>query len=523
MKLRRRQVLLLALATLVLLAVAAALVHHHRAKRAVADYRKQLVAQGEILDVEGLIPPSVPPEQNGASLFYQAMARLNPPMGVLNSNAPYGMTMVAPGRARVGFAQPNIRSTDATNTWEEADQELAAVVDGLSLLEELIDRPRLDVGVNYWMGFSLPLPNLVQTKRAAQYLSYAAECDLHRGDTAAATRRLRALLALVQGIAEERVLISQLVRYAVTSIGSSGTWDLLHAPNITDEQLAQIQSDWSRLEFTRAAENALAMERAMGQMTIAQMRESSAEFRKLASGFAWPGAGPAVAADDWFGQAEQFAKDTWDKSRLKAKETAWRFSWSYSDQLRTLQAQQVLINCARQARTNGSFGDALTAQKASWEALGLEDIGTDNFFNNGAGADLRTMFTESTLALTKFINKVMVIEANRQLLVTAIALKRYQLRHGVYPPDLAALVPDFLPTVPCDPVDGESLRYRLNADGTFLLYSVGEDGEDNGGDPKPAKPETKSFAWQRGRDWVWPQPATAEEIEAYFVKRSERQ
>lgn len=523
MKLHRRQGLLLAVATLVLGVVAVGVVHHQRVKRALADYQHQLIAQGEILDVEGLIPKPVPPEQNGASLFSQAMARLNPSSGVLNSNAPRGMMMVAPGRARVGFAQPTIRSLEATNTWEEANRELAAVADALALLKGLIERPHLDFNVNYRLGFSVPMPNLAQTKRAAQYLTYAAACDLHRGDPAAATRRLRALLAFSHGSTDHRLLIAQLVRFAITSIGAVSTWELLQAPGVTDEQLAQIQSDWSRLEFSLAAENALAMERAMGQMTIEQMRDSSAEFRKYASSFAWPGVAPTATASDWFEQAEQFAKDTWDQGRLKAKETAWRFSWSYSDQLRTLQAQQVLIDCARQARTNGSFAAALAGQKEKWQALGLEDIETDDFLGIGtADPDVRTLFSQSTLYLTKFINKVMVLEANRQLLVTAIALQRYKLRHGNYPTDLATLVPDFLPALPLDPVDGKALRYKPNPDGTFLLYSVGEDGEDNGGDPNPVKGGSKIFAWQRARDWVWPQPATPQEVEDYYRRESKQ-
>lgn len=523
MKLHRRQVWLLAVVTLVLVVTAAGVMHHQRVKRAVADYRNQLIAQGEILDVEGLIPKPVPPEQNGASLFLQAMTKLTWSVGVLTSNEPRGMTMVAPGRARVGFAQPNIRSTDATNTWEEADQELARLADALAELEGLIERPYLNCNVNYRMGFSVPLPNLAQIKQAAQYLSYAAVCDLHRGDTTAATRRMRALLAISQGSTDQRLLIAQLVRIAVTAIGAGSTWELLQAPGVTDAQLAQIQSDWTRLEFTRAAENSLAMERAMGQMTLEQMRESSAEFRKFTSGFAWPGAAPAATGSDWFDQAEQFAKDAWDQSRLKAKETAWRFSWSYSDQLRTLRAQQALIECARQARTNGSFAAALAVQKEKWEALGLDGIETDDLFNLGmADADLRTLFTQTTLALTKFIDKVMVVEANRQLVVTAIALQRYKLRNRQYPTALAALVPAFLSALPRDPVDGKPLRYQPNTDGTLLLYSVGEDGEDNGGDPKPAKEGSKNLAWQLGRDWVWPQPATQQEIEDYFRRESKR-
>ncbi len=67
-------------------------------------------------------------------------------------------------------------------------------------------------------------------------------------------------------------------------------------------------------------------------------------------------------------------------------------------------------------------------------------------------------------------------------------------------------------------MDGQPLRYRPNADGTFLLYSVGENGKDDGGDPSLEKGVTgSSFYWQNPKalDWVWPQPATPEEVQSF--------
>jgi hypothetical protein len=74
-------------------------------------------------------------------------------------------------------------------------------------------------------------------------------------------------------------------------------------------------------------------------------------------------------------------------------------------------------------------------------------------------------------------------------------------------------------------MDGEPLRYRPNVDGTFLLYSVGENGVDDGGDPSLEKGVTSSnYSWQNihALDWVWPQPATEIEIQAYYKKLSSK-
>jgi hypothetical protein len=116
-------------------------------------------------------------------------------------------------------------------------------------------------------------------------------------------------------------------------------------------------------------------------------------------------------------------------------------------------------------------------------------------------------------------------EAAKQTVVAAIALKRYQIKNGNYPSELNSLAPEFIPAVPLDPADGQPLRYRGNADGTFLLYSIGENGLDNGGDPTVAKgADGKNLQWlnPRALDWVWPQPATEAEIQAYYQKLSSK-
>ncbi len=110
------------------------------------------------------------------------------------------------------------------------------------------------------------------------------------------------------------------------------------------------------------------------------------------------------------------------------------------------------------------------------------------------------------------------IETERELVVAAIALKRYQLLHGHPPPSLEALVGEFLTRLPRDCVDGKPLRYRPEANGRFLLYSAGSDGIDNGGDGSPInRPAGANFRenWLSGRDWVWPQPASRSAVEDY--------
>ncbi len=69
----------------------------------------------------------------------------------------------------------------------------------------------------------------------------------------------------------------------------------------------------------------------------------------------------------------------------------------------------------------------------------------------------------------------------------AIALSLWQRRHGQWPTNLDQLVPDLLPAVPPDRFDGRPLRYVMR-DGRPVVYSIGVDGDDDGGRP-PEHPE----------------------------------
>jgi hypothetical protein len=308
-----------------------------------------------------------------------------------------------------------------------------------------------------------------------------------------------------------------LVRIAMAHLSVAATWELLQAP-VTDTQLAAVQRDWAGLSFVGPFGNALELERALDQMMLERMRNSSAQFRQMVGG----GSTPPV-----FGQTGDHILEDIVAS---AQQTRWRLALSYPDQLRALKGFQVLLEGFRQVDAGKPFEETFARQREALAALGLQST-NDEFraISDPSGPDLRSMFSESVVSLSRVLHRVFTAEAARELTVTAIALRRYQLAHGQYPAELSALVPEYLAAVPRDPADGKTLRYRLKPDGTFLLYSVGEDGIDNGGDPSPETPKSDSAGWERdissrlvpwrGRDVVWPWPATAEEVQAGRSKK----
>lgn len=67
--------------------------------------------------------------------------------------------------------------------------------------------------------------------------------------------------------------------------------------------------------------------------------------------------------------------------------------------------------------------------------------------------------------------------------MTVLALRAYKLERGSYPAALSALVPGYLHRVPLDPFSGVAPLHYKRSGHTYVLWSIGPDGVDNGGRP----------------------------------------
>jgi hypothetical protein len=506
---RKHIILLIVIATVIGTAIVASALRHYQLKAEVDRYRAELKAKGEPMDLAQVIPPPVPPDQNSAALFTNAVSLLATNWNVLGSNLPPAMRMVSPGKAMAGWQQPAVHEYlgGPINSWAEIDAALVDEKAGLDLLRQLPVQPVFDFGLNYSNGFeNLKLYHLAAAKRAAQKLEASAASTLRGGDSEMAIKNILAMQSLVHGLSRDRLLISELVRIAIAQNAVASTWESLQSTNVTEVQLATLQRGWTDLEFLQPFENSMAMERVVGQIEAAWLRDSGLESRI-----------DALNNLRIYGR-----KPTWFAGlKIKYKTTMWRYWWSYSDELRALNQFQDVIDASRQARTNHSYfaAEAELKKQNKMFAAKSDDVGS-LWFLDPAKDDFHFIISSASGFEPAFA-KVIKVEAARQLTVTAIALRRFQLKNGNYPEKLSQLTPDFLASVPLDPVDGQPLRYRREQDGWFLLYSIGEDGKDDGGDPRPVE-GTQSFQWQHGRDWVWPQPATGAEIQKYYGAQAKK-
>lgn len=65
----------------------------------------------------------------------------------------------------------------------------------------------------------------------------------------------------------------------------------------------------------------------------------------------------------------------------------------------------------------------------------------------------------------------------------AIAVELNRRKLGRLPQDLEQAVRDVLPAAPQDPFDGEPMRYEVVEENLCVIWSIGDDGVDNGGQP----------------------------------------
>src|SRR5581483_243634 len=157
---------------------------------------------------------------------------------------------------------------------------------------------------------------------------------------------------------------------------------------------------------------------------------------------------------------------------LHPKYWAWSGKWSYDEELALLETYDAQLAAVRTIRTNGAFVPALRTFDQAETRILARHPGRQHYVQLSLGTGQRN-----------YLLKVADAETGRRLLIAAIALKRFQMAHHACPAALSELVPQYLPKVPNDFMDGQPLRYQCKTDGSFLLYSVGENGVDDGGDP----------------------------------------
>jgi hypothetical protein len=500
---RRVKAFLMVLAAAAVLLLLFLVVERVRGQITLSRYKKALAAQGEKLAAAGL-RSSISDADNAASAVYAAIERLTNGLIVPNDYPPC-MKLTPSGSAIVGFRDSEWVEDKKTNSWEQVAADVQPNAAVLASLRTLLAGTAFDNRLDYSQGFRMKLPDLASPKYLTRWFGSSAQLALRDGRIADALGELEAQVRIARLLAEDRIAISELVRIAIAAIARGTTWEALQAEGWTDEQLARLQQAWEEQSFTASMARSLKGERIFSDISSEMMRASNVD---AVAALFWQEDYSRQVQEHMFGEQVE-EPSAWQSIAGFFKKQVycrvWRFAWSHQDQRHGLETMQGLIEAARSVVTNKSATE-LQELIAQIE----EDVHQRTFYDR-----LRFPNAESLAVTARFTSKALRAETDRSMTLCAIALKRYALRHGKFPKSLDALVPEFVSAAPVDWMDGKPLRYRLNADGSFLLYSVGENLTDDGGDSSPSPDHAGSrAAWFR-KDYVWPTPATPEEVEAY--------
>lgn len=508
-----RRLFLVGLALLVAVPAFVLVLEHARGARQLADTLAELQARGEILDLSRLVPPAAPAGSNGLATLIAATDPLKDPSQLF----PPPFIIVAPGRA-VSTLTLDSWSGDrrSTNTWADVERWTAEHAADLDLLRAALELPLRRPTLDWQMGSKMTLPHLARYKSAIVALSISASEMARRGDLEAAANELHNLTVLEKDLETDPLLIGHLVRVACSSIANSRLWSIAQARDWTEPQLARLQQALPTSNLAAGMVRGLEGERAMVLLELRRLSPSDlAELQNNLSIFGPGSPTPGLQAPETFDQAVDLAKGlTENLARgigAKVILPLWHYGWGDQAVTHYLQCLDRLLLVQRDAVRHHSLAEA-----RSLDLSAFYDPPT-------LTGKLRRNFAAMLVpALERGVANALRTDTERDLHLTGIALQRFRLRHGRLPASLDELVPDFLPGIPVDTMDGHPLRYRRDSDDTFTLWSIGEDLQDNGGDPTSTTSQASSFQWWRARDAVWPQRATTEQIEAWRAAEAAR-
>jgi type II secretory pathway pseudopilin PulG len=448
------------------------------------QYKAELRARGEKLTFAELTRGRQTNAVDSHALITNATAKLSG--GRLYPGLLDVRRYVGPGQASVTWRQPSptwMRSSGSSSggTWEEFAAQMQEAQSTLQEIRQALKEPAADAGpcTNMLVGRRV---NFVAIRTAAQWLMGAAENELRQGRLEEGLQDLEALAALARIEREEYTLVAQMIRVAVAGVGLGVTWEALQAPDWTEPQLERLRKAWEPVDLVEAVEKGFVGDRAGGYelFTIARRSSGPRTGRLFRAGYnVGSSSSPAT-----------FENIMMDYLYLPAH----KLTSISDDELFYLRTMQESIAALRLVKAHRPWPEARQAVLKAGARL-----------NTISSSPRKFRYCFSRMSIPNYMRaseRAVNVETERQMTLATIAIKRFQLRHGKLPPSLDVLVPEFLPAAPYDYMSAKPLGYHLKADWSYVLYSAGQDGKDDGGDPNPS-PGTPPGLWE-GRDAVWP-------------------
>ena len=317
-------------------------------------------------------------------------------------------------------------------------------------------------------------PHLAGTKALCPRLSLEACAELAAGQNNKALADVELMVFLADSFKSEPYMISYLVRVASYQIITQPVWEGLAEHRWTDAQLQELQARFLACDFVGDLEHTLKGDRAVGVVEFDRKKQQGlgvvADMMPLTSSSAKP---------------------------LPKKLLQW-IGWLMPAGWYDLEKVNYCLQFDEPFKGFVDFSAKTISPRHAPPEI-MEDV------NTFSGSILETtlhhrLFAATLTGLARSAFNASRSQTRANQMALACALERYRLANGQFPDTLDALTPRFIAHAPNDVITGQPYKYRLAANGQFILYSVGWNEKDDGGVPG------KTLFDQTQGDWVWAYP-----------------
>jgi hypothetical protein len=461
-------------------------VENWRGSRAFARYKKSWEAKGENFDWHAVVPAPVSDERNlAASPLFKPLLDYERVNGKVewrsSADDAKEFKMIEKGPHISGVDSPKLMDLVAwgsflsgENPEGAAGKPGAQVLAGLKrfdrqfkeLQEAIASRPESRWPVRYEDNFAALLPHLAVVKDITLACAIRAAAHLALGQTNEGFEDVKMALAVTESIKSDPLLLTHVVRMVMINACAQAVREGLARDSWTDEQLVYFEERFGNMNLLAEFKQCMRGERGFCLEAIEMSRTA-----RLGPEF-W--VNPGSVAPIW------------------AKRPIMRVvptGWFYQNELGILKFHQEYSLATVDENAQRVYNQKIAAgERALTNSARPYNVLVHMLVPAVSSALSKSARGQTTVAQTSL----------------ACALERYHRVHKQYPDLLAQLHKQFIRYVPHDVMDGNEMRYRREGDHSYLLYSVGWNGSDDGGVVGKSG-KSNGVDYNQG-DWVWRKP-----------------
>lgn len=398
---------------------------------------------------EELLPPQVPDADNvaAAPVFQEVfVSEKDSRLGKLDLPWKKMAGKPDPGESTIHrtarFVNPDFKGDDQA----AGELVLESLAPSAPLLEEVaqaVRRPAASWPLDYSQSLATRLPHLGPLITISRVFQGRALAELATGRPDYAFQDVQTLLALARASGSDPLIITVLVEISILHMTYSVIGDGLERHAWTDAQLAELSSELSRIDLLALLSDGLRGERTgIFQIDLKSLTE-------------------VLLLD----QSSETGKPQ-NLTALRAAVTLWPTGWLNEDKaahIGTIQRYIDAVNHPKELPSTLAEIKAAHAGSSAWHKI-------------------RNPMSHNTIpAILGVAEKIVFTQTFLRSLATACAVERYRMAHGHLPATLEDLVPDFLTSLPTDPLTGKPLCYKPSESSSYLIYGTGWDQRDNAG------------------------------------------